>query len=249
MGAAELYQSSCKQVRLDTMKSAVFAAVFITALLCVSSASAHKLVLNGTPKRIESKSDDVGFSMCPICNQLAATSINSLLNVILQGGIIGSCGALCGQLPEKWESVACNLVCDYVGVSEFIKAIDKADLDPIYMCELIDLCPVHDGGSGKILNITTNPPSGPSGTTFEFTMVFDIYNQTGTGVIEVGIIPPGSQFGSGEGFLNEGYEPGRYGVQIQLNTELSEEMQWSPGQYTVEFDLCYGECGFKHPHS
>ena len=40
--------------------------------------------------------------------------------------------------------VACDLVCDYVGINEFIDMIQNADLDSIYGCQLVGLCPVND---------------------------------------------------------------------------------------------------------
>ena len=39
----------------------------------------------------------------------------------------------------------------------------RADLDPIYYCELLHLCPVKDDGDAKITSLTVNPTSVPRG--------------------------------------------------------------------------------------
>ena len=44
-------------------------------------------------------------------------------------GVVGTCGELCQMLEDKVNSsivgVVCNLLCDYVGIREFIKIIEK----------------------------------------------------------------------------------------------------------------------------
>lgn len=88
---------------------------------------------------------NVQLDGCPACINVADESINVLLNLILDTGILGSCQTLCNALAQKTGSAAagvvCNLVCDVVGIEEFIKMIENADLDPIYYCELCKLCP------------------------------------------------------------------------------------------------------------
>ena len=39
----------------------------------------------------------------------------------------------------------------------------RADLDPIYYCELLDVCAINDNGDAQILNATVDPKSGPQG--------------------------------------------------------------------------------------
>jgi hypothetical protein len=88
---------------------------------------------------------DVRLDLCPACIKTAEESINILLNLILDTGIIGTCGTLCQALAQKTGSAAlgtvCDLVCDVFGIEEFIKALDNADLDPIWYCEIAKLCP------------------------------------------------------------------------------------------------------------
>ena len=40
----------------------------------------------------------------------------------------------------------------------------RADLDPIYYCELLDVCAINDYGDARITNASVTPKSGPQGT-------------------------------------------------------------------------------------
>jgi hypothetical protein len=86
------------------------------------------------------------------------------LNAVLNLGIVGSCVNLCQYVAQQTGSeivgVVCNLLCDYVGISEFIKAIEHADLDPIFYCELLKACPINDNGDAKITSFVITPTSG-----------------------------------------------------------------------------------------
>ena len=197
----------------------------------------------------------VGLDMCPFCVQTIGQIINQLLNIIINVGIVGTCGELCGLLPLQLEAVACNLLCDIVGIKEFINIIEKADLDPIYFCELLDhQCPVHDcSGSScaQISGTNISPKSGPQGTEFSIEVSVTGLNQTSTGTIAVDIFPPapGFPFGDAE-LVPTGFQPGQvYQVRLGLKAEPSEQEPFSPGTYKVQFAACEGECGSKHPHS
>jgi hypothetical protein len=111
----------------------------------------------------------------------------------------------------------------------FIHLVQKysQDLDSIYFCEVsycfpplpfvfltsftqvLHACPVHDGGKAQLDKMSTTPPSGPQGTTFEIDVLFTVFNQTGTGELEIGIIPPQSQ-PFGDGTIDTGFAPGQY---------------------------------------
>merc|ERR1719420_2290997 len=119
----------------------------------VMSAAASELVL-GTSFDRTSESPEV--SLCNPCTQLSGQGINILLNYILNAGVVGGCSKLCSLLPEG--KVPCELVCSAVGIKTFIDAIEKADLDPIYMCELIHACkPGPDDAYLELLNVAALP--------------------------------------------------------------------------------------------
>ena len=46
-----------------------------------------------------------------------------------EGGVVGTCGAICNAIAQKTGSQAlgevCTLLCDIAGVEEFIKLIEK----------------------------------------------------------------------------------------------------------------------------
>lgn len=233
-------------------------AVKLFAVVCILLLAGPALaspLLEVKHSSIPSKAHDkVGLDLCPFCVQTMGQIINQLLNIIVQVGIVGTCGELCGLLPLKLEAVACNLLCDIVGIKEFVRLVEMADLDPIYFCELLDhQCPVHDcdGQCAKITGTNISPKSGPQGTEFTIEVAVQGLNQTSTATIAVDIFPPapGFPFGDAE-LVPTGFQPGQvYQVRLTLRAEPSEQEPFSPGTYKVQFAACEGECGSKHPHS
>jgi hypothetical protein len=98
-------------------------------------------------ERLDSNLDNnnVDLDLCPECINEAVTLINVVLNVILDEGIVSSCGAICNAVYNKTGSKVlgdlCDIGCDAVGVDEFVKIIIHADIDPIYYCQLVRMCP------------------------------------------------------------------------------------------------------------
>jgi hypothetical protein len=203
---------------------------------------------------------NVGVDACPTCIKAAEESINILLNLILDTGIIGTCGTLCEALAEKTDipilGTICDLVCDIFGIEEFIKLIEKADLDPIWYCEIAKLCPVNDHGDAKITKFSILPASGPKGTTFAIDFTYVSVNGTGTGELDIGIHTP-DHIPLGASFLLEAKKPGTYSEKITVKAEPDPRCdptqepceEWLPGVYNVTVQVCNGECGSKHPHS
>lgn len=114
--------------------------------------------------------------------------------------------------------------------------------------QLLHACPIHDGGKAQLDKMSVTPPSGPQGTTFEIDVLFTVFNQTGTGELEIGIIPPQSQpFGDGE--IDTGFAPGQYGIKFNLQANPSEDEAFESGLYQVQFAMCDGECGAPLPHT
>jgi hypothetical protein len=134
---------------------------------------------------------DVQLDFCKGCIEFADQALEQLLNAIVNIGIAGSCSKLCNYVEEqtgnKFIGTACNIFCDYVGITEFVKLIDQADLDPIYYCELLKQCKINDNGDAKITKFQVSPNKGPQGTEFIFDLTYVSKNGTGTGEIYFGI--------------------------------------------------------------
>jgi hypothetical protein len=203
---------------------------------------------------------NLGLDLCPTCINVAEESINILLNLILDTGIIGTCGTLCQALAQKTGSeligTICDLVCDAVGITEFIRLLENSDLDPIFYCEIAKFCPVNDHGDANITVFSILPTSGPKGTTFAIEVTYVSLNGTGTGELDIEIRCP-DRIPLGAGFLLEAKKPGTYSEKITVKAEPDPRCdptqepceEWLPGVYNVTLDICNGECGSKHPHS
>ena len=209
----------------------------------------RQLTLGASPVNLKKPDLD----LCNVCYQLTGQTINQLLNIILNGAVVGGCNELCGLLnASEAIDVACNLVCDLVGIKEFIAAIEKADLDPVYMCEILKACKVFDEGDANITAFTITPKQGPAGTEFQLEVDFKTKNGTGTGeaVIEVHTV---DHFPVDGGQLMESLDPGSYSIKFTLQTQKNCQQEpcemWEKGIYNVTMRLCNGECGSKHPHS
>lgn len=91
------------------------------------------------------ENNNVEVDLCPLCINEAVELINVVLNVILDEGIMGSCNAICDAVLNKTGSKPladlCLAGCDALGVDEFVKLIVHADIDPIYYCQIVHMCP------------------------------------------------------------------------------------------------------------
>ena len=122
--------------------------------------------------------------------------------------------------------------------------------------ELVLLCPIHncEGECIEATSFAITPEVGPVGETITGTAEFNVYNRTGTGEVQVGILyPDGAE--DFAGFLNTGYEPGNYTFSFTLSTENHPDKTsdttptFIPGKYHINLSFCEGECGSKHPWS
>eukprot|EP00731_Ephydatia_muelleri_P027939 Em0019g812a len=230
-------------------------AAFLLILMVGNSvALSNHAIVKGSGKAVESKP---GLDLCPTCIGFANDFINDLLNIILNGGVVGGCSDLCQLLEEKTGSqladVVCNLLCDYVGIEEFIKIIQESDLDPIYYCELLHACPINDNGDATIVSVQVVPPTFHKGAKFAIETLFTSQAGTGTGEIDIQVITVDG-FPYGYDDLVQAVSPGAYNITISDQATPSGCDQgpceeWLPGNYTVVVTLCDGECFSKHPHS
>ena len=91
------------------------------------------------------KSDPRGLDFCPECVNTFVELINIVLNILLDVGVVDTCNDLCDLVEQKSGSAflgtLCGVTCDTLGIIEFVKLANKTDIDPIYYCEIISLCP------------------------------------------------------------------------------------------------------------
>lgn len=245
----------------------VFCVSVAILLVCQSTAlvlfreKPNQKVVHSFQQKIEyiDPQNKVGADLCPTCISFTGEAINELLDLILQGGVVGTCGALCNALAQKTGSqilgAVCDVLCDYVGFKEFVDLVEKADLDPIYFCELLRICPIFDNGDAKITTLAVTPKSGPQGQ-FSIDFTYQSKNGTGTGeiILEIETVDGIPVDGA---FLHEKADAGTYLQTIKLKAEPNPECNperkpcemWLPGNYSAKIIICNGECGSSHPHS
>lgn len=193
-----------------------------------------------------------GAGLCGTCASLTGQALNILLNYVLNVGVVGGCGKLCGNLKTNTEQKVCQIACDIVGIKGFVAALQKADLDPIYFCSLLKVCKFDDNGAGSIASLTVSPDTGAQGATFAGALEVTVTNHTGAGEFRFSV-SGGTDPASGASSVYPELAPGSYGVKINIPTTPSEDPTkgpaWTPGPYSLAAEFCMGECGSSHPHS
>jgi len=217
----------------------------LIALLCVQAVYGASLRAVVTPNQKSAPAPKV--DLCPFCVQFMNNALDQILQIILNGGVIGSCDALCSQLPNQLEQVACNLICDYVGIEAFIDLVNYEDPDPIYICQVFDMCPEVDNGLVTINKTIISPAKGSQGTEFTLGIVYTVVSPTGPGLLTVYVQPP-QDMPLGDDEFTEGQAVGVYNISWKLNTSPSEQESWSSGQYQVQMAVCEGDCTNQHPY-
>jgi len=242
----------------------MYKALTLIILVIIGAACASRSFKNH-PEKLQRLSSSfgqkhVGLDLCPTCINEAVELINVVLNLILDEGIVASCGDLCGALANKTKSPIlgdlCDVVCTAFGIDEFVKLIIKADIDPIYYCQLVDMCPIKDDGDAKFTNFGVSPKIGPEGTTFIIDLSFKTVNGTGTGTFTFNIIDPKNQ-SSGDLYWFEERKPGTYTEKLAFKTYSLSDCDSSKGSceafplgtYNITAQICNGDCGSHHPHT
>lgn len=223
------------------------AAIVLVGLVAAAQASAvsHLEVVQSKPLQKD--------WLCSPCVSFFSQETNNLLNVILQGGVIGGCSDLCGHLNGSVVQTVCNLLCDVVGIEGFIHLLQNIEFDFIYPCQLLHVCPVNDctaATCAKFTGAQVQPPKGPQGSTFNIEASFSILNATGTGEIVVGIVDPSGAAIGDAVLVPDGFQVGDASVKFQLQAQPSEDEPFAPGTYQVELILQEGQYGSdKYPHT
>ncbi|CAG9329229.1 unnamed protein product [Blepharisma stoltei] len=182
--------------------------------------------------------------MCSPCVIFADSSLQQLYNYVMDNTIPGSCSQLCGIFGQNLTAQVCNYLCNAVGIASFVKIVKDCQLDPIYFCELLDVCPVVAGGSANITNTYVVPSSATQYSTFNVQVLFQILKETGTGQVSLILTAPNKSV-SKQSYLNEGFKPGTYSAKFQVVTDG----MYPAGVYNGVLEVCTGICGATLPNS
>lgn len=192
---------------------------------------------------------------CGLCTQLKGQEINTLLNEILNVGVVGGCSKLCGVLQPD-SKLKCEVACGAAGIKAFTWAIEKADLDPIYMCELSGSCePPPDDAYLELLQVAAQPATVAHGADIKLAVDLNVTNDTGVGEFFISVDGPGSATPLSQSFqLNKGIPHGEQMLSVTLTLQDGKDEQGFPttfeaGIYNYTFHVCQGSCGSRHPHS
>lgn len=241
--------------------------IAVTVFLCaIGFANSHISLVQKLAKELmkEKFSDETAAFKCSLCLNVMDEGINAALNLILNAGVAATCQTGCAAIAQRFFNssstleqlvdMVCTVGCLAVGMKEFIAILEKINLDPIYYCEEIDLCPYNDNGKAKIDKVIVSPLTGAQGTTFVILVDYTVINTTGTGDMVINIEPV-DKIPLGDEFMLYQQGPGSYKVEFKVdatpNPDCNDPMceQWLPGLYNIDLALCDGECSGKHPHS
>ena len=213
--------------------------------------NALRITITPQGKAVVAENQPAGLDLCPTCISFVSQSINNLIQIIANGGIVGGCSALCGMLPNQTLGEVCALLCDIVGIDMFVKILSKVDLDPFYACELLTVCHPTEGGAANFTSFDVSPNPGHRDSEIDFSASLSVTKACGDGELIFAIQDPeGNIVGSGPVF--GGLQPNVYSIDFQVKTEPSQQQggeQWPEGDYVAELAVCQGECGSHHPHS
>ncbi|KAK5576884.1 hypothetical protein RB653_001821 [Dictyostelium firmibasis] len=191
----------------------------------------------------------VSFDSCGVCVDFVDNSLNDLLNIILNSGVLGTCNALCSKVPGgQIVDTICNLACDAVGVDEFVKLISDVDPDPIYICEECKVCKTNNNAAATLELVQINPVNGTVGGTFTISIAYTVTNTIATGQLAFNIIDPTGN-GFGDAVLLVQQTPEQYTQQFQFQATPSEQEAFPNGLYTLQAAVCEGSCGSPHPYT
>lgn len=228
------------------------ALILVVALAVFASCDAHftsrvtKLTRleDGMPIKIGGPIDT-----CADCVAWASNALQAILQAILNLET-DACGDLCSQLPTQGDANICDLLCDIVGIYEFIQIVNKADLDPIYFCQMHKKCVETPNGNGRMLDSNVVPKKGARTDTFTVNITFSVTDAVGAGEF-LNVISSTTQSEVSEGLLYDEIPVGNYIANLQLS--LQDDPQggttWHTGNYTVQTWFCMGQCFSHHPYT
>jgi len=221
----------------------LFALVLVAALLANAALASS---IEKAKHRPQDKNNLAGVG-CDICVQFMDQTINELIQIILNGGVLGGCAAVCGQLPNQVEALVCDLLCDYVGITEFSNLLQDTDPDPVWVCMMLDACASTPNAAAKITANVVSPAVGKRDGEFKFTVGYTVINATGTSDVAIVILSPKNNgMPLEDDWLQYQQNPGTYTQSAGLKAKPNQYDPFTDGVYTVQWYVCEGLCGCIH---
>jgi len=172
-------------------------------------------------------------------------NLNTMVKIVAGMGAIESCAAICNYLNDTEQAATCFGLCTLIGFEQFWHIFERANIDPIWACQLTTACPVVQSPAGKISSTVIHPASGPAGTTFNFTISFTVSNDTGVGELAYVVYFPSGQSKIVSATYFEDYQPGDYTVVLSFPTNTT----YPDGSYLVIIEFCAGVCYSSSPNA
>lgn len=193
--------------------------------------------------------------LCQLCIDEVLALINEVLNDILNGVILNSCGKLCNGIKNNATKELCTVACDVVGIKKLVEYLNSTDPDEIYICSEIKLCEMGNctghGDGSSCLDITslTAPPVVTIDAAVNVIAAINVTEPLATGMTRIQIIFPPDKKGQSQvqqtDQLNLNWPAGVQSLEVQIPSGTLAGV----GNYSVSVEVCEGSCGSIKPHT
>ena len=188
------------------------------------------------------------YKTCKICVDLAADVQNDILTASLNKTLNTDCTSLCSFIEQKTSKIevitACNLLCDMVGINKFLYEINKAKMDSILFCELLNVCSTHKQdendkkGDANLTRFIFKPDLIRIGSKFDAFVFYISFNGTNTGEMQMRIKSPNGTE-SILSYLIQSQSPGIYEEIFDFEAKSKPDcknscLNWHPGLYSAK---------------
>jgi hypothetical protein len=122
-------------------------------------------------------------------------------------------------------------------------ASNTGEIDPIFVCTEVDMCPYNKDAAASITNFQYEPTTSKLGGTIVGSALINVTNHVATGQLCVSFLENAKgATGFGNCEVVENMKEDVYRLEYKVGTAASEGESWSAGQYTGYLELCEGMC-------
>jgi len=185
--------------------------------------------------------------VCMSCVNFLSRDLQIIIDIIAKVGVIVSCQDVCSPLNNSVDVDLCMSLCNIVGIDTFWKIFERADIDPIFACQLMTACIIPRYPAAKFLSVSAIPSNVPPGAMIDIGLQFQVYNATGAGQFAYVVYFPQGNTKFIYDQLFSGYSPGIYNLSFDFQTFANSS--FPVGQYPVYSSICAGMCDGRSPYS